>query len=139
MTISDRNLLHFLDIFFIVFHSSFSIFNSLGWAWKKTRRLHLATVTATLFSWFVLGIWHGWGYCFCTDWHWQVRDALGKPVTSWSYLHFLIKELTGIHLDPVLVDTTALAVLSAAVLLTISLNVKDFIERKKPKNSELSR
>ena len=126
----SRETLRFLDSFFIIFHCLFSLFNASGWAFRKTRRLHLATVLITLFSWFILGIWHGWGYCFCTDWHWQVRNALGTPVTSWSYLHFLIEEVTGISLNPTLVDTTALLILAVVSVLTVVLNVRDYKNRK---------
>jgi len=39
---------------------------------------HRASLLLTAFSWFVLGIWYGWGYCVCTDWHYMVlRDELG--------------------------------------------------------------
>src|ERR1019366_4368421 len=67
----------FLNIFFFVFHTIFTLFNIVGWIFPKTRKLHLITISLTAFSWFILGNWYGWGYCFCTDWHWMVREKLG--------------------------------------------------------------
>jgi hypothetical protein len=66
----------FLNIFFFVFHTAFTLFNAVGWAFRKTRRLHLVTLLLIVFSWFILGIWFGWGYCVCTEWHWQVKLRL---------------------------------------------------------------
>ena len=54
----------FLNIFFFVFHTVFTLFNMGGWAFPKTRKLHLITLSLTAFSWFILGIWYGWGFCF---------------------------------------------------------------------------
>jgi len=125
----ENNTLYFLDYFFLVFHTIFSIFNMTGWAFRRTRRVHLATMLLTAFSWFVLGIFYGWGYCFCTDWHWQVREAMGNPIESYSYIHFLILEISGKYMDPDLVNITVLAVFIFAFIMTIFMNVRDF--RKK--------
>lgn len=126
-----RPVLKLLDIFFLVFHTVFTLFNMTGWIWKKTRRIHLATILLTACSWFILGIWYGWGYCFCTDWHWKVRDALGRPIQSDSYIHFLILEITGIDLPPHLVDTATLAVFAGCAVLSIVLNLKDAVRKRR--------
>ena len=59
----------------------------------------LFTLLATAASWFVMGIWYGIGYCLCTDWHWQVRQQLGYQDDSPTYIHLMIKLLTGADLD----------------------------------------
>lgn len=124
-------MLKLLDIFFLVFHSLFTIFNITGWIWRKTRKLHLATMLLTAGSWFILGIRYGWGYCFCTDWHWQVREAMGRPIRSDSYIHFLILEITGINLPPHLVDTVTLAVFIACAVFSLTLNTKDAVMKRR--------
>jgi hypothetical protein len=124
-------VLKLLDMFFLVFHSLFTIFNMTGWIWKKTRKLHLATMLLTAGSWFILGIWYGWGYCFCTDWHWQVREAMGRPIRSDSYIHFLILEITGINLPPHLVDTITFAVFIACAVFSLTLNLKDAVMKRR--------
>ena len=119
----------FLNIFFFVFHTLFTLFNMVGWAFPKTRKLHLITLSLTAFSWFILGIWYGWGFCFCTQWHWVVRRKLGFADESNSYIHFLILKVTGINLSEKLVETTTLIILLLAISLSIWFNVKD--HRKK--------
>ena len=116
--------LQFLNIFFFVFHTVFTLFNVVGWMFSKTRRLHLITLSLTAFSWFVLGIWYGWGYCFCTHWHWDVRQKLGYTDESHSYIHFLILKLTGINFPEQLVENVTLAVFLLSFSLSIWLNIK---------------
>lgn len=118
-------MLHFLNYFFFLFHTGFTIFNLVGWAFRPVRKLHLITMLLTAFSWFVLGIWYGWGYCVCTDWHWQVREQLGYNDRSNSYIHFLIFKLTGIDLDPGVVDIATMAIFLVCFILTIILNWRD--------------
>ena len=122
-------LLQFLNGFFIVFHTVWMVFNCVGWAGRKTRRLHLLTTLLTAGSWFILGIWYGWGYCLCTDWHWQIRRALGYHDGNQSYTHLLIHALTGLNLSPQTTDILTGGVFTATTILTAALNVRD---RKKP-------
>jgi len=117
--------LQFLNIFFFVFHTVFTLFNIIGWAFRKTRRLHLVTMGLTAFSWFILGIWYGFGYCFCTHWHWDVREKLGYLDESQSYIHFLILKLTGFDFNPHLVDMVTLIIFFLSFALSIRLNIKD--------------
>lgn len=114
-----------LDIFFFIFHTVLILFNIFGWIWYKTRRWNLVTLALTGFSWFILGIWYGWGYCFCTDWHWQIRARLGYDDKSNSYIHFLLLKLTGIDFSTQLVDITTVAVFLISVGLSIRTNRQD--------------
>jgi Protein of Unknown function (DUF2784) len=118
-------MLVFLNIFFFLFHTVFTVFNMVGWMFTRTRKLHLITMALTAFSWFVLGIWYGWGYCFCTDWHWQVREALGYHDHSSSYIHFLLLKLTGLDFDPQLVD------MGTGIVFAVSLMASLWVNRKK--------
>lgn len=94
-----------LDLFFFGFHTVLILFNLLGWIWEKTRMLNFITLCATAFSWLVLGIWYGFGYCPCTDWHWQVRREMGIHDMPTSYIKFLVDEWTGYDASAMLVDT----------------------------------
>ncbi|WGK65409.1 DUF2784 family protein [Croceiramulus getboli] len=88
-------LLYLLSALFYVFHTLFILFNVLGWMYKPTQRLHLYAVGITLFSWGVLGFWKGFGYCFLTDWHYDLLRALGHTDLPSNYLAFLARQLTG--------------------------------------------
>src|SRR5690606_14479047 len=115
-----------LDIFFFVFHTLLTVFNLVGWAFRKTRRLNLITLVLTAFSWLVLGIFYGFGYCFLTDWHWDVREQLGYDMRSNSYIHFLVTALTPITVSENTVDIVAAVVFFLAFAASIGLNLRDW-------------
>ena len=71
-----------------------------------------------------LGFWYGWGYCPCTEWHWQVRSRLGF-VDPPSYIQLLIQDVTGIGLGARAADVSALVSLATATLLGVTLSVRD--------------
>lgn len=119
-----RTMNEILNVGLFVFHTSWIAFNCLGWLWRRTRRWQLATVSLTALSWFGLGIWYGWGYCPCTDWHWQVRARLGYDDPP-SYIQLLIRELTGMELSSGRANALALATLAAAAVLSLVLNLQD--------------
>ena len=119
-----------LNIFFFVFHTAFTLFNITGWAFRSARRWHLITMLLTSASWFILGIWYGWGYCVCTDWHWQVREALGYHDRSNSYIHFLLLKLTGKNFDPHWVDQATLVIFLLCFVLSVWFNFKNRLKQK---------
>ena len=122
-----------LNYFFFLFHTLFTLFNLFGWISRRTRKLHLITLFITAFSWFILGIWYGWGYCVCTDWHWSVREHLGYHDQQRSYIHFLLLKLTNVNFNEKLVEIITLIVFLLASILSIWLNVKDHFYKKKKK------
>ncbi len=113
----------FLNIFFFVFHTVFILFVLFGWIWKKARAFHLGALVLTAFSWFGLGIFYGFGYCFCTDWHWNVRHRLGYPEMPRSYVKFLILTVTGWDLNDGLVDAVTVAVFLGVFALAVCLAI----------------
>lgn len=113
------------NIFFFVFHVTLIIFNLFGWIPKKLRKWNLLALSLTAFSWFVLGLFYGFGYCLLTDWHWQVREKLDYSTDSNSYIHFLITESTGIAIEETLVDTFTAIFFFVAFVLSICVNVRD--------------
>lgn len=117
------------DIFFYIFHFILVIFIISGWIWNKTRKIHLIVVVATLLSWFGLGFFYGWGYCFLTDWHWEVKRKLGHAINSNSYIHFLIESSTGVNLPEKLVDQATLIIFLFIVVLVVILQIKALINR----------
>jgi len=114
-----------LDYFFSLFHGSLVLFNLTGWAWKKTRRIHLITAGLTMMSWFGLGICYGWGYCPCTDWHWKIKHKLGETNLPNSYIKYYIDKLTGLTWDPLTVDAVVLILGLLAFALSCWFNWQD--------------
>ena len=87
------NIYWFLDYFFLFFHSALIVFNLFGWILKKTRKLHWVVLGSTLFSWFIMGYFYGWGYCILTDWHWDVLAELGKRPAQSVYVQYLLDRI----------------------------------------------
>lgn len=129
-------ILKFFDLFFIGFHTTLILFNVFGWLVPRWRVANLITLSLTAFSWFVLGIWYGWGYCFCTDWHWQVREMLGYKDMSSSYIHFLILELTNIDVPVDRVDAFTVIIFFAAFAISITLNLRKWRDNRKDRKTE---
>ncbi|MFB0566054.1 MAG: DUF2784 family protein [Candidatus Aminicenantaceae bacterium] len=120
----------FFDKFFFVFHSTLIIFNLFGWMWKKTRVANLVVLSLTAFSWFILGIWYGFGFCPSTEWHWQVREKLGYYDMPSSYIKFLIESITGLNISEKLVDILAISFLTLALLASVYTNMIDWRRKK---------
>jgi len=124
-------LYHALNIFFFVFHLVLIVFNLGGWAFRKTRKLHFITIALTAFSWFGLGWFYGWGYCFLTDWHYDVRHELGLIVDSSSYIHFMLKRLGIDFWNEQTTNIITGVSFVAAVILTLWFNISDYIRAKR--------
>ena len=112
----------FLDILLTLTHFAIIGFNLFGWIWPKTRKAHLIVVAATAFSWFVLGIWFGWGYCPITEWQWNVKEKLGEINLPNSFIKYYADKVTGKNVNPSLVDTVTLVTFLLAIVLTIYFN-----------------
>jgi len=126
----------FLDKFFFVFHSTWIVFLLFGWIWRKTRRANLAVILLTAFSWFILGIWYGYGYCPSTDWHWMVRARLGTQDLPNSYTKFLVDSLTGWNVSQGLVDILTLVLLVFAFGASLYFNLKDWGKKRRAAGQE---
>ena len=118
-------MLQVLDFFLFAAHCIVIGFNLTGWIWKRTRRWHLASVGLTVFSWLGMGIWYGLGYCVLTDWHWQVKLALGKTDLPHSFLIYLFNDLMGLELGAAFINNGAGTSLVVVTLLSIMLNFRD--------------
>jgi len=123
----------FLDKFFFVFHSTLIILILFGWIWRKTRVINLIVVLLTALSWTILGIWYGFGFCPCTEWHWQVRMELGYYDMPSSYTKFLVDSLTGLDVNEKLVDIFAVVFLALALFASVLTNMRDWRKKQKKK------
>ena len=119
------------NIAFFVFHTALILFNVFGWIPKGTRKWNLATLVLTLLSWTVMGTWKGMGYCLCTDWHWQVREAMGIHETADSYIVLPARNLTGWDPPIQLANTVAMWVFIAAFTMSVSFNLRDWLRGRK--------
>lgn len=123
----DLTYYRLLDAFFVAFHTGLIGFNLIGWAWRKTRRLHLLTITVTFLSWYGLGAVYGWGYCPLTDWHWDVKRALGELALPASWVKYYLDRLTGVDWSGGVVDALVIGSALGAFGASLALNSRDWL------------
>jgi len=123
-------LYRFLDIFLVIFHCLLIAFNLFGWIWPGARKLHRISLGLTVFSWLVPGIWYGFGYCFLTDWSWQIKEKLGQTGLPASFVTWLFRQ-AGIMLEPHIVDIITVTSLVAAVLIAIYFKIAKSSSKEK--------
>jgi len=122
---------HLLDIGLTITHILLMIFNLTGWIWPRTRKLHLITLIATATSWFILGIWYGFGYCPLTDWHWSIKEKMGETNLPNSFVKYIADKITGNEVNSSLIDTLTIGGLIFAVTAAVYVN---FFRRNKREN-----
>ena len=127
-------MLQILDFFLFATHCSVIGFNLTGWIWKRTRRWHLVSVGLTLFSWLAMGFWYGLGYCFLTDWHWQIKRALGETDMPHSFLIYLFNDVMGLRLETDFINNGAGFSLAVVILLSVALNFRDHRKSRLQRN-----
>ncbi len=124
-------MLIFLDHFFTVFHSLLVLFVLTGWIPKKTRKAHLILLGLILFAWIVIGLYKGvLGYCPLTDWHWDIKRALGERNIPSSFTEYMAEKISGVDLSRKLVDAFTLGGLVLSILMAIIMFFKDQKLRK---------
>jgi hypothetical protein len=123
----SQMLLHIIDIFFVIFHTSLILFNLFGWIYKRSRKLNLIILSLTGASWLFLGLIFGTlGYCPLTDWHFAVLEKLGRTDLPDSYIKYLADRLTGLDINASLVDKFTIYCFLAALVISIFFNLKDY-------------
>jgi hypothetical protein len=133
-------VLIFADYAFFVLHAALIVFSIVGWAFRRTRLLHLAAFVLTAFSWFVVGpvYFNKLGWCVCTWAHLGVRSELsdrGYPNynSDYNYVQMLVKKTLGVDLgmeqSEWLAGTVFAFVLVATVITWARVGVKRFRSR----------
>lgn len=117
--------LQLLDTLLYAVHILLIGFNLFGWIWLKTRPLHLLSVALTAVSWFVFGIWYGFGYCLVTDWQWEVKREMGQIGLPSSFIDHFVNQVVGFSIDPELIDILTGALFALVAIVSIILNVRD--------------
>ena len=113
--------LRVLNILFHITHLAVILFSALGWLVAAWRPLHLALQLMILFSWFGLGYFKGWTYCFLTDLHWRLKQAMGRPASSPTYMKMLADWVFGREVDAARVNKVTVTVFFTTTLLSLLL------------------
>jgi hypothetical protein len=115
-----------LDVLFHVIHLSFIVINLTFWMSFRTLRIAQITLLLTLISWFGFGIFYGFGYCFLTDWHWQVKESLGEKNLPLSYVKYILDKVTGSDLNADMIDKGTMAALLIAVTGCVVQSIRSY-------------
>ncbi len=127
-------LLRFFDSALAILHISFILFFILGWIPKRTRTVHYFLVILVGVSWFILGLFYGFGYCFLTDIHWRVKMARGEVDLPFSFIKYILDKSLGYNFDKVLIDYVTLAVFISIFFLSTILFIKNYVKKSSAKN-----
>ena len=123
--------MEFLDLLFHFLHLMVIVINLFFWIFKRTRKVHLIVFSLTSFSWLVLGMSYGWGYCFLTDWHWQIKRTLGEVnIPSW-YITYWFNSIFDLGFNERVIDQF---VLGAFVIIFVCSTVVHIIDIRHRKN-----
>ena len=118
-------MLVFLDYFLTYFHSALILFVLSGWIFPQTRRPHAWLLILILIAWFGIGLYKGvLGYCPLTDWHWDIKRALGERGMSSSFVEYMVEKISGVNFSRKLVDGFTLGGLIMACIMAVVMFVK---------------
>ena len=112
-------LLIFFDITLTVFHLIFIVFVLIGWFFKKLRLIHFYSVLVVAISWFVLGLYYGFGYCPITDYHWRIKEMRGEYNLPYSFIEYIIEKPTGLDVSTDLVNYATLGLFLSVFVISV--------------------
>lgn len=115
--------LKIFDFLFFWLHILIIGFNLFGWMVPSWRKCHLMVAALTLVSWLFLGIWHGLGYCFLTDWHWNVKARLGETGLPASFVKYFVDNYTSLEMSTRTVDQLTVISFGAAIILSLTYSI----------------
>lgn len=126
---AERALLVLLDGGLSVLHVTVVLGVLTLWIPKATRRLHLLLVGVTAVSWLGLGLIHGVGYCFLTDWQWEVKRWRGEASLPRSFIHYALTRWFGLSLRATTSDVLTGVGFGLAACLSLVVNLAGWLRR----------
>lgn len=120
----------FANLIYHVIHLAVIIINCVfGFIPGRCQRLFILTYTTTIVSWLGFGLQYGLGYCFLTDWHWQLKRDMGEHNLPPSYIHYISETWLNLDLSRGAIDM-GVAMIFIALLLVYIVNIKNVIISK---------
>ncbi len=119
-------MLQLIDAFFHLVHTIIIIINMTFWLSFRTLRIAQVTLLLTLMSWIGFGFYYGFGYCFLTDWHWQLKEKIGETNLPASYIKLVVDRTFGVNSDPSLVNEATTIVLALSLLGCIIQSIREW-------------
>lgn len=126
----ERALLGLLDLGLSLLHVAVVLAVLTLWIPKATRRFHLVLVGVTAVSWLGLGLVYGIGYCFLTDWQWEVKRWRGETGLPRSFIHYALTRWLGLPLRATTSDVLTGLGFALATCLSMVVNLIDWRRSK---------
>ncbi len=117
------------DILLVILHVLLILFIVFGWIPKKTRKIHFFVVIIVALCWFILGIFFGFGYCPLTDLQWTIKLKLQEEELPFSFIKYLLDNITGYNFDETLIDYVTLFVFVSVLIVSTYLNMVSIKKR----------
>jgi len=114
-----------IDIFLTILHVGLILFFISGWIFKRTRKIHYILVIIITISWFLLGLFYGFGYCFLTDIHWHIKTLLREENLPISFIKYMLDKITGKDFNEVWVDYVTLTIFICVLIISTFLYIKN--------------
>lgn len=114
-----RAMLFLADVGLTLAHLAVIAVNLTGWTIPALRGITLWVQGFTVASWVGLGVLRGWGYCPLTDWHWQVKRALGESDLPSDFVTYLLVRVAGLPVDETFVQGLILGSFAIAVVAAV--------------------
>lgn len=110
----------FLDYLLTVVHLGVIAMVMFGWIAPATRRAHRWLIVLVLASWLLIGLFKGKiGYCFLTDWHWDIKRSLGETAMPASFVEYFVERSIGMDIAKSVVDIATVMGLVVPVVISI--------------------
>jgi hypothetical protein len=122
------------DVALTVLHVAVVLAILFLWIPRRTRRWHLWLVLATALSWFALGLRYGIGYCFLSDWHWQVKRWRGQTDLPNSFIHHALADWLRLPLTETSTEVLTGLVFAFVGVLSLMLNIGEWRRRRPSQN-----
>lgn len=109
-----------LNVALHLLHSGMVLFMLTGWAFRCVLLAHRILLALIWASWLGLGWYVGFlGYCILTDWHWQLKEAMGEYGMPPSYIEYMLWQLG----TPDLLDAWVATCTGAAFVILTALSL----------------
>lgn len=124
-------LLAVLDLLLAAIHLGVVLGVLVLWIPRSTRRLHFWLVVLTAISWLGLGLLYGSiGYCFLTDWHWDVKRMRGQTHLPGSFIHYVVTRWLKLPVSSTTTDRWTAMSFASVATLSIILEIRDVRRRR---------
>lgn len=135
----SRVLLLALDSLLFTFHLLVIGVNVFGWIPQRTRAWQRYTLLLTTLSWLGLGYFYGLGYCFLTDWHWDIKRQLGEQNVPSSFIQYILRQKLGWQVPDLTVDLATGSVFALLLIITVGQILQDYRRKSKAEPSSLDK